>query len=345
MQNNQNVVPGLISIIIPVYRVRLYIERCISSVLEQSYQNIEIIVVDDIGGDDSVELAEKMLCHSQISYYILHHDKNKGLSAARNTGVKQARGEYLFFLDSDDYLAVDALEKLYNEARESQADIVFGNYYNVYGENVCAGFWTRTGNMLYFKPPLEAHIDLVAFPMAPNRLIRHDFYLKSGVVFKEGILHEDEPWAFELALVAQKYSFIQDVTYYYRKERPGSITYRYIFNQHRLESLFYAIQLYSKASEKYNLMEKTLFRNWYAGRILNFCSQVNSGCVSGFVKRDFYRRVLTTIVLPRKELTDTKAFRWAKFFSPFLYDCAWVRLVPLFNTMFNRLRKTVRQRG
>jgi len=109
-----------ISVIIPVYNVSQYIEECLESVVNQSLSDIEIICVDDCGDDDSVQKISKFK-DSRIK--LISHSQNKGLACARNTGMDAACGEYIFFLDSDDYLEVDALGKLYFRIKKTNADV------------------------------------------------------------------------------------------------------------------------------------------------------------------------------------------------------------------------------
>ena len=92
----------LVSVIIPVYQVSDYIERCLNSVMSQTYKNIECVLVDDVTKDDSVEKCERLIesYHGSMQFKILHHEVNRGLSAARNTGTDAATGEYIYFLDS-----------------------------------------------------------------------------------------------------------------------------------------------------------------------------------------------------------------------------------------------------
>ena len=93
-----------VSIIIPVYNVSLYIERCIKSVMSQTYQDIECILVNDATPDDSIAIAERLIAdyNGTIQFRILNHEHNKGQSTARNTGIDASTGDYLYFLDSDD---------------------------------------------------------------------------------------------------------------------------------------------------------------------------------------------------------------------------------------------------
>ena len=103
-----------VSVLIPVYNVAPYIERCLQSVVDQTYTDIECILVDDCGSDNSIELAQNFINNykGNIKFSILHHDKNKGQSAARNTALKYAKGEYVYFLDSDDAITSDCIEIL-----------------------------------------------------------------------------------------------------------------------------------------------------------------------------------------------------------------------------------------
>ena len=107
----------IISIIIPVYNVEQYIEECLQSVEKQTYQGeIECVLVDDCATDASIHIAQEFInkCNGRVTYRILHHDRNRGLSAARNTGLDNAKGDYIYFLDSDDYIDANAIEVLYD---------------------------------------------------------------------------------------------------------------------------------------------------------------------------------------------------------------------------------------
>ena len=119
-----------VSIIIPVYNVSKYIERCLKSALDQTWKDLEIILVDDCTPDDSMDIARSVLETSSRSNMvtILKHEKNRGLSAARNTGIRQAKGDYLYFLDSDDYLPVNSIELLADAAIRHNVDFVIGEF-------------------------------------------------------------------------------------------------------------------------------------------------------------------------------------------------------------------------
>lgn len=117
---------NLISVIVPVYNAKDYLEKCVDSLLKQTYSNIEIILVDDGSKDGSSELCEKL--KKKDNRILVIHQKNQGVSAARNVGIKASRGDYVGFVDSDDYIEKDMLSTLYNNAISSCADISICGY-------------------------------------------------------------------------------------------------------------------------------------------------------------------------------------------------------------------------
>lgn len=218
-----------VSIIIPVFNVAEYIEKCLYSVIQQKTDNIECLLVDDCGTDNSIAIAEKIInqYNGPISFKVLHHDHNRGLSAARNTGIDNATGEYLFFLDSDDEIAENAIEALLSEAQERpDVEIIVGNMYSVphndfYELNLQHSPYRITGNhqirnAFFCKQPLIP-------VMACNKLIKRDYIIKNKLFFKEGIIHEDELWMFNTINHINNVSLINNYTYI-RYLRPNSIT-------------------------------------------------------------------------------------------------------------------------
>ena len=122
----------LVSIIIPVYNVAPYIGDCLRSVMRQTYTGpIECLIVDDCGTDESLPIAERMIVEydGPIRFEILHHEHNRGLSAARNTGINKATGDYFFFIDSDDEITEDCMEKMMSVVQENpEVELVQGRY-------------------------------------------------------------------------------------------------------------------------------------------------------------------------------------------------------------------------
>ena len=215
-----------ISIIIPVYNVEAYITECLQSVMRQTYKGpIECILVDDCGTDKSVELAEKLIeaYVGTIEFVCLHHKKNQGLSCARNTGVDASTGDYLFFLDSDDYISDDCIEVLMHPLKEKEYDMVIGDV-DAFGkpQDICylpQPEGAVIGNEEIFN---TFYLKRMIYVMAWNKLLRTNLFKKYDLLFLEGQLHEDELWTYKLTLCLNSLYVCRNVTYHYRF-REGSI--------------------------------------------------------------------------------------------------------------------------
>lgn len=217
-----------VSIIIPIYNVAEYIEKCILSIIRQTYLGrIECLLIDDNTPDDSIIIALNIIerYNGPITFRIIHHDMNKGLSAARNTGVRYASGDYVFFLDSDDYIYPDCIHSLVETlSKFPQSEIVIGgadsslqscnlekkmNDLPPFSDDVR---WIRKTFLTRGQLPITAW----------NKLILKDFLIKNNLFFMEGVLNEDEHFNFIIAKKLSKVSFCFRNTYFYN-QREGSI--------------------------------------------------------------------------------------------------------------------------
>lgn len=222
-----------VSIIIPVYNVEKHIEECLKSVVNQTIgDKIECIVVDDCGPDNSFAIASEWVKHyrldireQSVDFKLIQRENNGGLSAARNSGVKEAIGEYLYFLDSDDYLIPTAIEHVLTLAdKHGGVDllpalyITDGHKMEQFGPHSFPEF---SDDRKLIKTAL---LDYNRIPVtAANRLVRREFFLEHSLWFKEGIIHEDNYWTFFLAKHVQRMAFTPEKIYYYRTTE-GSIT-------------------------------------------------------------------------------------------------------------------------
>ena len=215
----------LVSIIIPVFNVKAYIERCLLSVYKQTYANIEVLLIDDCGEDNSASIAEQFIQDRQWNKArIIFHVENKGLSAARNTGIKHAKGDYVYFLDSDDEITSDCIEKLVTLALNFKSKFVQGNFkslpYNWFRSNINL---TLDSKVVSHKQQVVQYIFSRAHmpPMACNRLINRDVIVDNNLFFKEGIYHEDEHWNFFIVNYITKIVICSEPTYLYYKNIGG----------------------------------------------------------------------------------------------------------------------------
>lgn len=197
----------LVSIIIPVYNVEQYIEKCMDSVVAQDYENLEIIVINDGSKDDSIEIVRKY----ESNKVKIVEKKNGGLSAARNSGVKYCKGEYIFFLDSDDWIEPDTISSLVKEMNQD-IDIVQGSIRRVSTKSVSID---NVGNRIIDKNLLEEYFKKENL----NTVVWNKLYRRNIVVttpFVEGYVNEDVIFTFQIAKNNYKVKNIDKVIYNYR---------------------------------------------------------------------------------------------------------------------------------
>lgn len=219
----------LVSVIIPVYNVEKYIEKCIDSVRQQTYTNIEIICVDDGSPDGSVEIIRGK-ADDRIR---IVHIENSGLSVARNTGLEAAKGKYVYFLDSDDYLELDTIEKLVNCAEENVLDALFFNADTFFEtpqiEEQNKGYkqyYVRKGTYEGVYTGDDFFVALIGNwdfkPSACLVFLNRQFLEDIGLQFYPGIVHEDNLFTIRLLQKTQRCMFL-DEPLYKRLVRDASI--------------------------------------------------------------------------------------------------------------------------
>lgn len=213
-----------VSVIVPVWNVEKWIGRCIESVLGQNYDDLELIVVDDCTPDRSIDIVEKMCSQSSRDVRIVRREKNGGLSAARNSGIKVATGDCLYFLDSDDaFHSNGALTGLVRAMRDNDAQCVIGNYERISdsGESYVSRQYGRKAT--YEGSGVVSAYERGDIPvMAWNKLVSRALMDDAGLWFAEGLVNEDELWTFKLVVNCPKVVLTGEPTYAYYV-RQGSI--------------------------------------------------------------------------------------------------------------------------
>ena len=209
-----------VSIIIPVYNVAQYIRRCIESIFvqESAACDIECIIVNDCTPDDSMDIVHTMVddYHGKIHFVVCNHDMNKGLSAARNTGIMSATGDYLLFVDSDDYLSDDCLDSMINGLNiYPNVDVIVGNALSrKYNEPFFPPVSKLT--LLTDKNDVLRRVFFAKLHFhAWNRLVRRDFITHHKLFFIDGLLYEDMPWTYMLMAQMSSMLVIPNNTYIY----------------------------------------------------------------------------------------------------------------------------------
>ena len=211
-----------LSIIIPAYNVEKYIEKCIESVLQQDLDNYEIIIINDGSTDKTNEILEK---YKNIKSIKIINQKNKGLSGARNTGLKNCIGKYVLFLDSDDFVEKNSIKKILNEIQHNDLEILAFNFWIYYNKE---RYYLEKRKLIDKKnfsgeEYLKSNLLNKSYPMSWLNIYNKEFLLKNNLFFKEGILHEDIEFNIRLLLKVKKMSYFNVPIIYYR-QREGSIT-------------------------------------------------------------------------------------------------------------------------
>lgn len=217
-----------ISVIIPVYNVEDYLEECLDSVCGQTLTDIEILCINDGSTDSSLKILEEYSKNDSRVKIITK--ENGGQATARNLGIKEAQGEYIAFVDSDDFIEPDMLEKLYKKANDNNLDLAMckiATYDNQTGEIKDNVWYYMLGVFRDFEKEFFTHRDTKEFTcniaVTPyNKLYKTNLLKDNDILFPEGLIFEDEKFFFDVYLRAKKVSIVDEFLYYYRVNRKGS---------------------------------------------------------------------------------------------------------------------------
>lgn len=228
----------LVSVIIPVYNVERYIDRCLRSVVAQTYQNMEIILIDDGSTDLSGEICNEY-AKNNMNIFVLHQN-NQGQSIARNNAVKIAKGEYICFIDSDDYVSADYVERLVDVYQRYNADISIIKMKSVSAEYDASSDYANKGNEIRILDTEEALNEMLygrLFDVSPcGKLYQKSILLQHP--YPDGKIYEDLATTFKIIGDCNRIVFINTVGYFY-VFRQGSTMHSRI-NESQLNSIYAA---------------------------------------------------------------------------------------------------------
>ena len=240
----------VISIILPVYNTSLYLEQCLNSIHNQSFKDYELICVDDGSSDNSFEILkkyEKIINNCKVIY-----QKNQGVATARNVALSNVTGDYVIFIDSDDYIKPNYIERLYNEICNTNADVVICNFYRYY-DNLNL----RLPVMYKKKSGIYSNHDILK-SLIPDNLIHS--YLWNKIWKRElfdnlqfpDIKYEDISVMCDLFYKAKRISIIDDTLYYYRVRKTSIVRNYSISTQNDYVKAYGIIRLFLKEKDLYN---------------------------------------------------------------------------------------------
>lgn len=215
-----------VSVIVPLYNVEKYIEKCATSLFEQTLkENIEFIFVDDCCTDNSLNILTDIIAkypQRSSSIKILHHNQNKGLAAARNTGYAAASGQYIIHCDSDDWVAPEMYECLLVKAEAEKADAVFCDYIGVYKHKQITFRQSTTNDP---SAILSKLLDGTLHNGVWNKLIHRSLYEHLNMLWQDGVnMWEDVSIIPRLIYFAKKISYVNKPLYFYNQTNPSSYT-------------------------------------------------------------------------------------------------------------------------
>ena len=227
-----------VSIIITMYNVEKYIEKCLNSILNQTLKDIEIIIINDKSTDNSISIVKK-LAKTDKRIILLENNKNLGAGKTRNKGLKVAKGEYIAFVDSDDFVDRDYYEKLYNKAKKTNTDICYSNYLKYYNKNKYKRYNATPLNdeeifnskeILYNMFETKLKQDFYVKNSACKAMYKKDIINKYNIIFlsEREFLTEDFIFNYDFLSKCNNISFCKDAYYHYYCSNDSSQTYKYL---------------------------------------------------------------------------------------------------------------------
>jgi glycosyltransferase involved in cell wall biosynthesis len=227
-----------VSVIVPFYNVEKYLSKCLDSVINQTLKEIEIICINDGSTDTSLKIA--LDCAEKDSRIRVISQNNRGVSVARNVGIHIATGEYVYYLDGDDYLELDALEELYHRAKDDNLDIVYFDAVSFKSKNdklentlsddyyIRKHDYSRVYTGLEYIEDLEKNNEYRVTPCL--QMIKNNYLQKYNFKFYEGIIHEDNLYTFSTLIKAERVSHISKIYYHRRLHENSIVTSKYRFD-------------------------------------------------------------------------------------------------------------------
>ena len=260
----------LISVVVPIYNVELFLNKCIESIINQTYENLEIILVDDGSTDRSGKLCEEWACNDGRIKVI--HKNNGGVSSARNTALSCVKGKFVYFIDSDDWLESNAIEEFVSCMKEDVDVVVAGASVEDEGGDTASGieglrkkYAQKWSGVFFLDDSLIKDMTVVVW----DKLFRSDIIRNNGIIFPEGRKFEDTSFTVEYLVHSKKVFFTQKRLYHYVR-RPMSITTR---NYNDYSDKLYVFDHLYKRLEGFGLLNK--YKNTLSFHYLRYLKQ---GC-------------------------------------------------------------------
>lgn len=279
----------LVSVIVPVYNVEDFVGKCLKSITQQSYENLDIVVVDDGSTDGSGRICDEFAKNDKR--ITVFHKENGGLSDARNFGIKKAKGELIAFIDSDDWVKKDYISVMYRAMNRADTDIAICGYNNVKPQEATMGGEDATVKLL----TKQENIDIVAW----NKLYKKSLFVENEIYFPVGKKHEDALTTYKILAKARKVTYVSQSLYEYIKRKnsimsEGKIEKRLLMREVAANE---AVKYFSNNVDLKQAAEISLLLAEYA--LLDFA-------ISGKIDKKYGEAATKWIKENRKEFNDNK---------------------------------------
>lgn len=297
-----------ISVIIPVYNTERYLDKCLTSVINQSFKDIEIILINDGSTDNSYKICQEYV--KKDSRIILVNQKNKGQGFARNLGIKLAKSPYLAFIDSDDFISPLMLEKLYLKILEDNSDIVKCSYTRVLKDGSSTNENSKPLNPNK-KELFKTLLSIDYLSLFPDGLYKKELFIKNNLFFKK-MVYEDAELALKLIYYSKKISYIDNILYFWRKtdnSTSRSISNKQIDDIFKLCKLTYKFLKKKKLHKKYKfefLQRCFYYQNRIIDKIISYGKDDKEKYLKYFDKKVsknkfFSKKYINIVKLPKKD--------------------------------------------
>lgn len=253
-----------VSIIMPVYNVECYIRDSLESVLRQTYKNIELIVVDDGSKDNSIYFAEQILLKSTISYHIIKQ-QNEGQGNARNTGMRHSSGKWIYFLDSDDIITDNAIERLVEVGETKKVDLVFSLFKEIHSLDEVYRRYNKGVLKIFNAEELQLEfLKRNYVVLAPGTLFRKDILELNGLFYEKIPWSEDQQFIWRVLYNIQTAGFVQEPLYHYLRHKDS------IMSATKVKAMIKSYPIICKLEEYYKeneIIGEYIVARWVMGTL------------------------------------------------------------------------------
>ncbi|MDR0789420.1 MAG: glycosyltransferase [Bacteroidales bacterium] len=321
-----------ITIIVPIYNVGKYIARCAESLFAQTLYDIEYIFVNDCTPDNSIEILNEAIANHpnrKGDIKIISHKVNKGLAASRNAGLSEATGEYIFHCDSDDWVAIDFCEKMYNKAKETDADIVWSDYF----EDRLNGQFCI---MQKFEEDSTKCIKLMLSTSMKwnlwNKIFKRSLFIEEGVKFINGCNLGEDLATIKMFYYAKKVAYLPQAFYHYNTINTSSYTSPQIMQSKQNESFanIESLETFFRETKDYAVVEPYIhyLKIWTKIRI-----------ISGNTDKILLRKFCNMYPESNNYMATTPHLSNKAKYLLYLANKKYINLIIVYNSLAKLLRK------